>query len=117
MGDLTGNFSRHEFACSCGCGFDTVDVDTLTVLEQVRQHFNAPVKITSGCRCADHNAKIGGSKKSQHVRGRAADIQVQGVTPSDVADYIESIMVGGGLGRYDTFTHIDTRSGTARWGS
>jgi len=25
-------FKRGEFVCSCGCGFDTVDVDLLPVL-------------------------------------------------------------------------------------
>ena len=109
-------FKREEFACECGCGFDTVDVSTLKVLELVREYFGVPVVINSGCRCAAHNKYIGGAKKSQHVFGRAADIVVKGVSPSAVADYIETIMLGGGIGRYNTFTHIDTRTKPARWG-
>ena len=33
--------------------------------------------ITSGYRTASHNTKVGGSRSSQHLLGRAADIQVQ----------------------------------------
>jgi uncharacterized protein YcbK (DUF882 family) len=118
MGDMTLHFSRAEFACNCGCGFDTVDIGTLLVLENVRMHFNAAVVINSGCRCADWNKKCGGATDSLHLKARAADIAVAGVSPSKVADYVENgpLKGKGGVGRYNTFTHVDTRSnGPARW--
>lgn len=110
-------FQRVEFACSCGCGFDTVDSETLAVLEDVRAHFEAPVVVTSGCRCSAYNARIGGAEHSQHKLGRAADIQVKDVTPTRVQDYLINRYPGRyGIGRYDTFTHVDTRTGgPARW--
>ena len=117
-GDLSTHFSRAEFRCRCGrCGFDTVDAELLTVLEAVREHFGAAVRITSACRCADHNARVGGSPRSQHVRGRAADIQVEGVAPAEVYAYVDRTWAGRyGVGLYKVFTHIDTRTGTAaRW--
>jgi len=118
MGDLSEHFSRYEFACKDGCGFDTVDVKTLEALEGIRVHFNAPVKITSGCRCEAYNKKVGGKKNSQHLVGRAADIQVEDKSPIFVSEYAEHVMPNtGGIGRYSNFTHIDTRSGKARWGS
>ena len=114
--DISTHFSRHEFACNCGCGFDTVDIETLFVLQDIRAHFNAPVVINSGCRCAEYNRRIGGATHSQHVRGRAADIRVQDVIPAAVAEYVETQHPAVSVGRYDTFTHIDTRtSGPARW--
>lgn len=112
---LSKHFNREEFACRCGCGFDTVDSMTLEALESIRQHFDKPVTVTSGCRCLVHNKAVGGSEKSQHTKGRAADIQVKGVEPSAVADYATSL--GLSVGRYDSFTHVDSRSGlAARWG-
>lgn len=115
---ISDNFSRGEFACRCGCGFDTVDIVTLTVLQTLRNHFKESVRITSGCRCAKYNKKIGGAKRSKHVQGRATDIQVANILPVKVADYLEKTYKGKyGIGRYSTFTHIDTRSGSpARWG-
>lgn len=113
---LSEHFDRREFACNCGCGFDTVDAELLTLLEKIRVYFGSPVRINSGCRCPDWNKKQGGSPKSQHLTGKAADIVVSGVSPADVADYAEKINAGG-IGRYSTFTHIDSRTHKARWGS
>lgn len=117
MGDISEHFSRSEFACKDGCGFDTVDTETLAVVEGVRTHFNVPVHIDSGCRCLAYNEKVGGERHSQHMLGRAADIQVEGYEPSEVQEYLLKEYSGKyGIGRYDTFTHIDTRSeGPARW--
>ena len=111
------HFSRHEFACKDECGFDTVDEETLGVLELTREHFAAPITIKSGCRCAKHNSTIGGALKSQHVRARAADIVVEGFAPYLVHRYlIDSYPGKYGIGKYETFTHIDTRTdGPARW--
>lgn len=117
MTQVSKHFKRHEFACKCGCGFDTVDAETLAALETIRMHFNAPVIITSGCRCPAHNARVGGAANSQHVLARAADIKVRGVAPRAVADFVERSMGNVSVGRYATFTHVDTRSGRAvRWG-
>jgi uncharacterized protein YcbK (DUF882 family) len=118
MGDLSDHFSRIEFACHDGCGFDTVDVGTLALLEDIRTHFNASVVVNSGCRCVAWNKKVGGEPNSFHIQGRAADIVVAGVTPAQVADYVENgpLRGKGGVGRYIRFTHVDTRTqGPTRW--
>lgn len=111
MGDLSKDFSRREFACRCGCGFDTVDAELLPVLQAVRDHFNASVTVTSGARCADHNRRVGGAKSSQHLYGRAADIQVKGHTSREVQDWlVENYPDRLGIGFNSRFTHIDTRT-------
>ena len=116
MGNLSEHFSRHEFACKCGCGFDTVDAELLTVLEDVRERFGREVRVNSGCRCKAHNDKISGGKRSQHLIGRAADIVVRGVDPAVVYRYLEKTYVDKyGLGRYMDFVHVDTRLKRARW--
>lgn len=110
------HFSRAEFACRCGCGFDTVDVETIQVLDDVRECFEQPVYISSACRCPSHNQNVGGQLKSQHVMGRAADIIVQNVSPITVYAYLDSKYKDKyGIGKYEDFTHIDTRSKRARW--
>lgn len=107
-------FLREEFACSCGCGFDTIDYELVKVLEAIRGHFDRPMKVTSACRCESHNRVVGGKSGSFHLKGRAADVQVEGIPPNVVAELADDLGVGG-LGRYETFTHIDTRHGNARW--
>ena len=116
MGDISKYFNRSEFACKCGCGFATVDVELIEVLQTLRYKFNQPVTITSACRCDEHNKKVGGSYGSKHKQGIAADIVVEQVSASDVYRYLDS-MYGDrfGLGKYDEFTHIDVRQNKARW--
>ena len=117
MGDLSKNFSRSEFTCSCGCGFDTVDAELLDILQTARDDLGAIFTITSACRCLERNEIVGGAANSQHPKGRAADIQVKGITPTKVHEYFFNKYPDKyGLGKYQTFTHIDSRSVRARWG-
>lgn len=111
---LSENFTQEEFACRCGCGFDGIDQDLVDLLQKVRDFFDAPITITSGCRCPDHNRAVGGSPNSQHLLGTAADFKVRHVPPSVVHEFCESLNPGG-LGYYTTFTHMDVRPGKARW--
>lgn len=116
MGDLTENFSRSEFACRCGCGFDDIAPELVSVLEKARSHFNKPVIVNCGCRCPSHNNEVGGAVKSQHMRGIAADIRIQDIAPHNVAEWFEKQFPNRyGIGRYPSFTHIDVRSNQARW--
>jgi len=113
---LTEHFTRKEFSCKCGCGFDTVDAELLQVLSDLRGQFNSVVKINSGTRCINHNGNIGGSENSQHLIGRAADIKIALVHEDIVADYLEAAYLDKyGIGRYTGRTHIDTRAEKARW--
>ena len=109
-------FTRKEFQCSCGCGFDTVDYELMMVLNDVREWFDAPVTVTSGCRCPSHNKTIGGAENSIHMTGKAADIVVKGIEPRIVADYLEDKYENKyGIGRYSGWVHIDVRPIKARW--
>lgn len=108
-------FYRSEFACKCGCGFDTVDASLLNLLNELRSYFG-PVIINSGCRCKDHNKAINGSPKSQHLRGRAADIRVPTASVQELYYWLDREFPSASYGLYNTFLHIDTRSnGPARW--
>lgn len=104
------NFTRSEFACKCGCGFDTVDYKLVEYLDAIREHFDAKMTVNSGCRCKAHNTSINGAPKSLHLIGRAADVVVEGI-PSAIVAALAIQMHIPGVGEYATFTHIDTRSG------
>ncbi len=116
MDKLSEHFFRAEFGCRCGCGYDTVDAELLAVLEDVRNHFGSPVHINSGCRCPGHNKKIGGKPKSQHLLGKAADIDVARAFPGEVYMYLRQQYPDKyGLGLYQNFVHVDVRLRRTRW--
>lgn len=50
------------------------------VFETIRGHFNVPIRISSGYRSKELNAKVGGSKTSDHSFGRAIDIDMDGTS-------------------------------------
>jgi len=116
-GYLSPHFTTWEFNCKhCGTLPEQgIDPALLRVLEDVRAAFGGrPVTINSGYRCPAHNASVGGVEDSMHVEGKAADFTVDGVMPSKVYAYLDPVHEGG-LGRYDTFVHVDTRGSRARW--
>jgi len=116
MGKISKNFNRQEFACQCGCGFDTVDVKLVEILQDVRDHFMKPIKINSGCRCVKHNKAVGGSQGSKHVLAKAADFVVEGVHENEVYSYLDDKYSDTlGLGLYKGRTHVDSREHKARW--
>lgn len=116
MGDIGKFFNRKEFACKCNCGFDTVDCDLLKALEDLRKFFDLPTIISSGCRCQNHNQHVNGSPKSQHLLGKAADIQVKNESPEDIYNYLNLTYSNKfGIGLYQTFVHLDVRTTMARW--
>ena len=61
------------------------------IFEPIREHFCVPIRISSGYRSKELNAKIGGSATSQHCKGQAVDIDMDGtsLTNKQIFDYIK----------------------------
>lgn len=71
-----------------------------------------PFHLISGYRSPETNALLrlrthGVASKSQHTIGRAADIFVEGRSLKQIQKAALSLMAGG-VGRYDSFVHVDT---------
>lgn len=113
---LTANFAIYEFACkgSGCCSTVKIDSELVAILQKIRDNFGKPLYINSAYRCAKHNAAVGGSSGSYHTKGMAADIRVEGVAPTEVAKFAESIGVKG-IGLYSNFVHVDTRTSKFFW--
>lgn len=94
-----------------------VDERLLTLLENIRNFTGKPVHINSGYRSKEYNATLkNASPRSQHCNGKAADIWIEGVTPSRIAEIAEVYLgASGGIGVYHTFTHVDVRTNKSRW--
>ena len=99
-----------------GADLVKIDTDLVELLERIRTAACGAVTVNSGYRTASYNQKVGGARASQHLLGRAADIQVSGASPLLVGQIAEYYLGGhGGIGIYQTFTHVDTRTARARW--
>lgn len=93
----TSHFARAEFACDCGgyCdGFPAeMNLELLLKLEALRNAVNVPVIITSGVRCRQRNAEVGGVDNSQHLFGQAADLYAPGIPIATVAAIGEGLSI------------------------
>lgn len=120
---LSEHFEVREFACRDGSDPVFVDSELVRVLQNIRDHFGEPVVITSAYRTAAHNKAVGGAAYSQHLYGKAADIQVQGISVEQVYAYADKLLTGRGgvgiyppgLGRANGWVHVDVRKEKSRW--
>lgn len=87
-------FKKDEFRCRCGkfCnGFPAEPERGLLLLaDRVRGHFGAPMIVSSGVRCSQHNANVGGAAASRHMSGKAVDFTVKGKTAAEVLVFVQA---------------------------
>lgn len=121
--DTDGNFqiAKHfkvkEFACKDGSPVVFIDEYLVTILDILRDYLGKPVIITSGYRTPDWNKKCGGAKYSYHMRGMAADIRVDGMTPKELAKKLNAIVPNQcGIIVYNSWVHFDVRNAKYRKG-
>lgn len=87
-------FKRTEFKCKCGnvyCnGYPAEPEEKLVkVADKVREYFGSPATVSSGLRCKQHNANVGGVSNSRHLSGKAMDFSIKGKTASQVLAYVK----------------------------
>jgi uncharacterized protein YcbK (DUF882 family) len=81
----------------------------VNMLKYVENHYRRHVIVTSGYRDPMHNRRAGGVRHSLHTLCAAADIQIDGVSKWELADFLRSIPGRGGVGTYchTNSVHID----------
>ena len=68
---------------------DNLKALCINILQPIRSHFDSPVLISSGYRSAELCLAIGSNIHSQHIEGKAADIEVVGVDNKELAQWIK----------------------------
>lgn len=119
---LTAHFKRHELACHC-CGLLVSNQALFIMLELCRLYVTSIdpqgyLTVNCSTRCKKHNSKVGGAKRSKHLKGQAADIvpHGKGVSLKGLYDFlIETFPNSCGISLYKTFVHIDVRKIKGRW--
>ena len=93
---------------------------TLRVVDRIAHYLRTPVQeILSAYRCPTYNAHCPGAKSgSWHQANMAVDV-VFPARPSAVTAMCRNLrdrgLFKGGVGSYDTFTHVDTRGANMNW--
>lgn len=117
--NLSAHFTTKEFTCQCGiCRDQRISEKLIEKLEEVRALYGRPIVVTSGFRCARHQAHLRGTLppgytakgKSQHEEGFAADVKGEDMQALYAA--IEQVFKAIGLAK--TFFHVDLRADKVR---
>ena len=86
----------------------------LDALSGTSAEFGRPLGITSGYRSPEHNKAVRGAKESFHMQGKAADIDMSGMSPEDRQKLVRELTQRGVTG-FITYTnmpdalHVDAR--------
>lgn len=113
--DKVKYFTREEFECNCGgkyCNGFPVEPSALLVktAEKVRAHFGKACIISSGVRCKQHNANVGGVADSRHMRGTAMDFRISGKNAAQVLAYVKTLPeVRYAYDIDGTYVHMDVK--------
>ena len=117
---ITKKFSIWEMMCSCGCGEDSMDPDFMSILQNIRDEMQRPLRISSGVRCAKRNMEVSSTgKNGPHVPRTtgtmASDILIAGADALRLIDIARKHGISGvGISQRGAhakrFIHIDTLS-------
>lgn len=108
-------FTREEFECNCGGAYcNGFPVEPLPLLvktaDKVRDHFGRAAIISSGVRCKQHNANVGGVADSRHMTGRALDFRIAYKRARDILPYIQKLPeVRYAYDIDGTYVHMDVK--------
>ena len=110
---IAKTFNLKEFECPC-CKRVILHSDLLKNLITLRKIINEPIFINSGYRCINNNDQVGGTPKSYHTFGMAADIHARNIDIPHLAIYAQQAGFKG-IGVYGTFLHLDVRPVKYHW--
>jgi zinc D-Ala-D-Ala carboxypeptidase len=74
---LYPNFTQAELACK-HTGRCDMHPEFMEKLQQVRNLYNRPMRVSSGFRDRSHPVEVNKTTTGEHVTGRAVDIAIQG---------------------------------------
>lgn len=110
--------SPETYGYSADPNFSGVDAGVVDKFGRLQNAFGQKLSVNSGYRSPSKNAKVGGAKRSQHMKGMALDISTKGMTRNQVRDLISKASSLGysGIGVYGNAVHVDTGP-TRAWGA
>ncbi len=116
---ISEHFTKKEATCKCGCGQMIIQDDLYRLMEIVREYCGGySVNVHCVNRCVNHNKNVGGVSNSQHLRGAAMDFHIPKLDMPDLHSLMFELYnsdVVNNLGLYNSFIHVDVRTGKKRF--
>ena len=118
MQNATPHFKWREFFCpkTKMCIVNDLTLHHIERLEELRVLLDRPLRVNSAYRSPEHNKAVGGAVRSMHLQF-ATDIAPVGEITMDKLDEIAQAaerIEFSGIGRYNSFVHLDCRSYVGR---
>ena len=86
-------FSRKEFACKCGQYCDGYPAQmqrgVVELADRAREELKGVGFVSSGLRCPQHNANVGGVSDSRHLSGKAIDLRIEGKSAKQTLVWVQ----------------------------
>lgn len=112
---ISPHFTRAELACK-GTGRIAFAPGFIPALEYLREAYDSPMIVTSGCRAASYNKQIGGHSRSLHMIANphwgcdTCAIDIARPSGPDLHRLVHlATTMGWAIGIDDTFVHLDLR--------
>ena len=87
------HFSRREFACKCGQYCDGYPAQmqrgVVELADRAREELKGVGFVSSGLRCSQHNANVGGVSDSRHLSGKAIDLRIEGKSARQTLAWVQ----------------------------
>jgi len=104
-------------------------IPTIIILDEFREQLGSAITLLSTYRSPAYNTAVGGEPASFHMKFRAIDFSCGNGSPLEWAKTLRSwrgkkfslprnsgeFEFRGGIGKYPTFVHVDTRGQDANW--
>jgi len=94
-----GSFTRADYACKCGCGFDSVDYTVVRVLETIKQTLSRPIQILESQKCEQY---------AQNGAGMFADFSVPKSKKDNAMEASDIVNTFGG--KFSTIAKLEKMS-------
>lgn len=109
---LSDNFSRDDFACTCGrCNKEfRMSLGIVGIVEHLQHRFQQPVKIERAYICEEQSKALALGKDYHHM-GKAVDVSIANVALEDIFKEVEAMSEVTGIGflPHEKQIHIDLR--------
>jgi len=104
-------FKIPEYICK-DCGLIDISDNALYMFDRMREIYGKEMIVTSGCRCEEYNAKIGGAPGSAHTPQEDGLTYALDIACSDSRDRFKLVEAAFRVGCvrfgiYDDYIHFD----------